>query len=168
MATRPIAELINDLLAARKTIEGVPRWEEGPYVGKERLLMPLYVEGASGNVDLIITAYPYAGHSRFRVMLCAPKCVWRTDCTIDEPHFNSFDRPADLEEVYFCEPHYHSWSDNRRFCTMQGLPDKLPNARKMPTEVRSFDSCLRWFCGQTNIEQPAAGMITLPPRRRLL
>src|ERR1700757_3886671 len=103
MATRPIAELIDDLLAARKTIEGVPTWAEAPYVGEERLLMPLYVEGASASFYLIITAYPYVGHSRFRIMLCAPKCVWRIDYTIDEPHLNSFDRSADLEEEYFCE-----------------------------------------------------------------
>jgi hypothetical protein len=90
METRPIAKLIDDLLSAGKTIQGVPTWREAPYVGEERLLTPLYVEGASANLDLIITAYPYVGHSRFRIMLCAPKCVWRIDYTIDEPHFNSF------------------------------------------------------------------------------
>jgi hypothetical protein len=168
MATRPIAELIDDLLAARKTIAGLPNWIEAPYEWEERLLMPLHINGVSGGVDLIVTAYPHFGHSKFRIMICAPKCIWRIDHANDEPHVNSFERPLDLEETDFCEPHYHSWSDNRRFCTHGGLPDKLLNARKMPADVRSFDTSLRWFCGQTNIEQPVVGMITLPPRRRLI
>jgi hypothetical protein len=166
MATRPIAELIDDLLAAKKTIGGFPNWTEAPFEGEERLLMPLLISGVSSGAELTVIVYPPFGHMRFRIMLCATKCVWRIDYAFDEPHVNSLNKPPDLMEYQFCEPHYHSWGDNRRFCTYHGLPDKLPNARIMPQ--RSFDSSLRWFCGETNIAQPPSGMIYLPPRRRLI
>jgi hypothetical protein len=168
MATRPIAELIDDLLAAPKTIAGLPDWAEAPYQGEERLLMPLQINSVSCGAELIITAYPYLGHSKFRIMICAPKCVWRIDYANNEAHINSFNRPPDLGEYNFCDPYYHSWADNRRFCTQGTLPDKLYNARIMPADVRSFDTASRWFCGETNIEQPSPGWIALPPRRRLI
>lgn len=168
MLDRPIAALIDDLLAARKTLGGVPDWQTGPYEGEERLLIPLRVDGVSSGADLIITGYPYVGHTKFRIMICAPQCIWRIDYVNDEHHVNSFNRPPDLIEYDFCEPHYHSWPDNRRFSTHNSLPNRLENARIMPADVRSFDSALRWFCGQTNIDQPQNGLIALPPRRRLL
>lgn len=168
MADRPIAALISDLLAARKTLEGAPDWKDGPYAGEDRLVMPLRIDGVSVGCDLMISAYPYIGHTKFRIMLCADKCIWRIDHVFDEPHVNSFNRPQDLEEYDFCEPHFHAWTDNSRFATPNSLPDRLENARIMPADVRTFDTALRWFFGQTNIEQPPPGLIVLPPRRRLL
>jgi len=117
MPDRPIAELIDELLAAEKTLGGTPDWQPGPYEGEERLVIPLRVNGVSAAAALIITGYPYIGHTKFRIMLCAPKCVWRIDYATDEHHVNSFNRPPDLLEYDFCEPHYHAWPDNRRFCT---------------------------------------------------
>ncbi|HUZ32794.1 MAG TPA: hypothetical protein VMV19_11940 [Xanthobacteraceae bacterium] len=168
MADQPIRDLIDQLLGARKTISGVPDWQPAPYEGEERLIMPLRIDGVSCGADLLITAYPLIGQSKYRIMLCAPKCIWRIDHVNDEPHVNSLNRPLDLTEYWFNEPHYHSWQDNRRFCTYFSLPDNLENARIIPLEIRSFDSSLRWFCGQTNIDQPPAGLISLPPRRKLL
>ena len=168
MPNRSVADLIDDLLAAQKTFGGEPDWQQSPYEGEERLVIPLRIDGVSSGADLIITGYPYIGHTRFRVMICAPKCVWRIDHAEDEHHINSFNRPADLAEYDLLGPHYHSWPDNRRFCTLNTLPERLENARIMPPDVRTFDTSLRWFCGQTNIDQPEQGLIALPPRRRLL
>ena len=149
-------------------MDGIPDWRDGPYGGEMRMVMPLRINDVSTGGELLVTAYPLIGHSRFRVMLILQKCVWRVDHVNDEPHINSFDRPADLAEFDFCEPHYHAWADNRRFCTHLSLPEQLENARLMPQHVRTFDTTLRWFCGQTNIEQPPPGVIALPPRTRLL
>lgn len=168
MSDRPIAEIIDDLLAAPKTMDGVPDWQDAPYRGEQRIVMPLRIDGVSTGADLLITSYPFIGHTKFRIMINADKCVWRIDHVMDEPHINSFDKPPDLLEFDFNEPHYHSWQDNRRFCTHFSLPNELQNARIMPAHVRTFDSSLRWFCGETNIEQPPNGLIDLPPRRRLL
>lgn len=161
-----IADLIDDLLVARKTVAGEPDWRD-IYHGESRLVMPLHVGGVSSGSDLHISAYPLIGDSKFRIMLCAPKCVWRVDHVFDELHVNSFNRPADLKELSFSRPHYHAWADNRRFCTHATLPDRLENARILQKPL-SFDSVLRWFCGETNIEQPQSGAIALPQRRDLL
>ncbi|MBI1775895.1 MAG: hypothetical protein HYR63_11165 [Proteobacteria bacterium] len=166
--TKSIAELIDDLLAARKELVGIPGWREGPHPDEHRLVMPLHIDGVSTGAEFLVTAYPLVGHGKFRIMICAPKCVWKIDHTTDELHVNSFDRPSDILEHSFMQPHYHSWADNRRFSTRSVLPEQLKNARIMPEGVRSFDSSLRWFCGDTNIEQPAKGLIVLPPRTRLL
>ena len=162
----PIAELIDGLLAAQKTFAGEPDWID-IYHGESRLVMPLHVGGVSSGSDLKISAYPLIGDAKFRIMLCAPKCVWRVDHVSDEPHVNSFNRPADLEAQSFCQPHYHAWADNRRFCAYATLPDRLENARILP-KPWSFDSVLRWFCGETNIEPPQKGAIVLPQRKNLL
>ena len=162
----PISELIDGLLVAPKTFTGEPDWRD-IYQNESRLVMPLHVDGLSRGFDLQILAYPLVGDSKFRIMLCAPKCVWRVDHVSDELHVNSFDRPADIEEQSFCQPHYHAWLDNRRFCTHATLPDRLENARILP-KPWSFDSVFRWFCGETNIEPPQNGAIVLPQRKKLV
>lgn len=167
MHERPIAAIIDDLLAAKKTLIGSPVWQNPYSSSEDRLLLPLQVDGVSTGADLTISAYPNIRPLSYRMMICAPKCIWRVDYVYDEHHINSFERPIDLKEFSFCEPHYHAWPDNRHFCTYSTLPDRLPNARIMPN-LRSFDSCLRWLCGETNIEQPPCGLIDLPPRRVLL
>ena len=163
----PIAELIDGLLASEKTLGGEPDWQD-TYFDEAKLMMPLLIDGVSVHADFVVLAYPLTGHSKFRLLLNAPRCVWRVDHVHDEPHVNSFDRPSDLEEYDFCAPHYHAWADNRRFSTHATLPDRLENARILPPGLRSFDSVLRWFCGETNIVQPLAGLITLPRRTSLV
>lgn len=167
MAGPPIADLIDGLLAACKTIGGKPDWQD-TYNNEARLIMPLAIDGVSCNADLKIISYPIDGHSKYRIMLCAPKCIWRVDYVTGEPHVNSFNRPIDLVEAYINGPHYHSWPDNRKFATHSSLPDRLENARILPAGLQSFDSTLRWFCGKTNIDQPPTGLIVLPSRTRLL
>ena len=161
-----IAKVIDDLLAVRKTFTGEPDWRD-IYPHESRLVMPLHIDGVSSGADLRISAYPFIGDSKFRILLCVPRCVWRVDHVTDEWHFNSFNRPADLEEESFCQPHYHAWADNRRFCAYATLPDRLENARILLKSL-SFDSVLRWFCGETNIEPPRKGAIVLPQRKKLL
>jgi len=162
-----VAIQIDGLLAAKKTMSGTPSWAPGPYPDEERTTIPLRIDGVSCGLDLVCMGYPLVGQSRFRIMLNADRCLWRIDFVDDEPHINSFNRPSDLEEYSFSEPHYHSWADNRHLCTPATLPIQLENARKMPLGVRTFDSALRWFCAQTNIAQPAPAEIVLPPRRKL-
>ena len=164
-----VATLIDNLIAARKEIGGIPDWRPTDTDPSEfRLVMPLTIDGVSTGSHLEIISYPNATPVRFRTLLVAEKCVARIDYVFDEPHVNSFDRPHDLLEFDFCEPHYHSWSDNKRFCTRLSLPERLQNARILPTSARSFDSVLRWFCAELNIEQPPNGLIALPMRTTLI
>lgn len=167
MAGPHIAELIDGLLATRKTISGEPDWQD-TYNNQARLIMPLAVEGVSCGADLKVIAYPIDGHSKYSILVCAPKCIWRVDYVTGEPHVNSLSRPDDLSEADINGPHYHSWPDNRRFATHSSLPDRLENARILPAGLQTFDSTFRWFCGETNIDQPPTGLISLPSRMRLL
>jgi len=169
MASRPVAELIDELLAARKTLSGIPDWRR-PYNADEwRIRVPLRIAGTSTGTDLTVCTYPEASTPSWRMMINAPKCVWRVDhVDDDEQHVNSLERPKDLAEHSFRTPHFHAWEDNRHFCTHSSLPDRLLNARILPVNVHTFDNCLRWFLGQTNIDQPPDGLIVPPPRTRLL
>jgi hypothetical protein len=168
MAGKPIAEIIDAMLATPKEMGGIPVWQPFNYGGVEeaRLLIPLLIGGESTGVDMVVTAYPHDGHRKFRMLIKAPKCVWRIDHVQGETHMNSLDRPADLREFSLTGPHYHAWADNRHFASQATLPDRLPNARLMPD--RSFDSALRWFCSEVNIAAPPHGLIDLPQRRTLL
>lgn len=167
MRGRPIAEDIDALIAAPKAILGEPDWQQ-PFATELRLIMPLAINGVSCGADLKVTAFPLDGHSKYCVHICAPSSIWRVDYDLGATHTNNFERPADLEEMWIDGPHYHAWRDNRRFATHGALPLHLHNARMLPENLRSFDSALRWFCEQTNIEQPQNGLIDLPRRTRLL
>ena len=161
-----VADLIDDLLAAEKTLGGTPTWQP-VHRGELRLLVPLLIDGVGCGADIEIDAYPNVDELRFRVMIFAPKCVWRIDYTDGEPHVNPLEIAADIPQGPFDQPHYHAWADNRRFCTQNSLPDKLHVARILPP-IRQFDATFRWFCAETNIAQPPAGLIELPPRTQLL
>ncbi len=169
MPVSPVATLVDQLIAAQKAISGIPEWRHSEHDRRElRLISPLTIDGASTGAHIEIKSYPNSHDLRYRLLLIVEKCVYRVDHVNNEHHTNSFDRPSDLKEYSFCEPHYHAWQDNKRFCTKFSLPSELPNARLMPVTVRTFDSALRWFCGELNIEQPQTGLITLPSRVTLL
>jgi|SRR6185312_7109623 len=168
MASPPIASLIDELLEKDKELGGVPDWREMHAHGQHRLVVPALLDGASTGMDLEVHAYPDIKPLRFGVMLNVRECVWRIDYAEDDQHVNSFDAPPDIAGIQIDGPHYHAWDDNRRFCTHASLPRSLPNARFLPMAIRSFDSALRWLCGEAHIAQPRAGLIELPPRTRLI
>lgn len=162
-------DLIDDLLRAEKTLGGIPDWRPVGHRGEHRQLIPLLIDGVDTSAHVELNAYPFIlDELRYRIMIFAPKCIWRVDYVTDEQHLNPFDCLAGIPQGLFCEPHYHSWSDNRRFAKANSLPDALPVARIFEAPFRNFDRAFRWFCGETNIGQPPAGMIELPTRTRLL
>jgi len=161
-----VGDLIDEMMAAEKSLGGVPKWQAAQR-GELRLLVPLQIDGVSCGAHVEVDAYPNIDTLRFRVMIFAPKCVWRIDYTTGEPHVNPLDVPSDIDQGPFDQPHYHAWADNRRFCTQNSLPETLPVARLLPP-IRQFDATFRWFCGETNITQPPAGMVELPARTQLL
>jgi hypothetical protein len=161
-----IAILIDKMLGADKTIGGVPDWKSVNH-GEHRLVMPLQIDGESSGALLEINAYPNIRELRYRVMILSPICVFRIDYVDDEPHVNPLGLGPYIPKGQFCEPHYHSWGDNRHLCTGNALPVRLLVARIFP-RIRQFDAGLRWFCGKTKIAQPSAGLIQLPRRSALL
>jgi hypothetical protein len=163
-----VAALIDSLLAAEKSLEGFPDWQAVGNGDEERLVLPVFVGSKSTDASVEIDAYPNAPVLRFRILLNVEKCVWRIDYTDFEPHVNPVDTFSTISPYSFTEPHFHSWSDNRRYCTQNSLPSKLKIARPIPPNLRSFDAVFRWFCGEVNIDQPASNMVYLPRRTRLI
>lgn len=161
-------EIVDQLMAARKTLGGIPQWRPVGERGEYRQVIPLDVDGVGTDCHVELNAYPnITDELRFRIMIFAPQCVWRVDYVTDETHVNPLGTGLDIPDGLFAEPHYHAWADNRRFSNNNALSNRLPIARILPN-LRTFDATFRWFCGETNIAQPPAGLIELPPRTSLL
>jgi len=168
MAGQNILALVDALIQAEKTLGGAPDWQQVGNGDEERLVLPIFVDGVSSNASVEIKAYPNSAILRFRVMLLVGKCIWRIDHTEYEQHVNPIDTFSTVTPPSFTCPHFHSWADNRRYCTSANLPSKLKIARPLETHHRSFDAVFRWFCGEVNIAQPHASMVYLPARTRLM
>lgn len=166
MAEEHIAKRVDHLLAQPKSLEGLPSWHPPNQQGEARMLMPLAIGRQLTDAILEINGYPMQRNLRFRIMIRLGECVCRLDYVEDEPHMNPLDTWKDCGGQ-FTAPHMHHWQDNRRYCRQSDLPERLPVARLLPGNIRQFDAAFRWFCDKTNIAQPPAGMIELPPWRRL-
>lgn len=149
---RDIRVTVDQLLIHKKELAGVGRWE--PQDNDCRMVIPILLEGEVSDATLTIICFPREPELRFRMVLCYIRAIWRLDYTADETHVNPINRPDDLDESIITCPHYHSWSDNRRFSRSNSLPIKLLNARILPANVRTFPNAFRWFCGQTGIVAP--------------
>lgn len=167
-ASSDIRLLVDALLATDKQPIGQAVWVAEHREGDQRLLYPLLVDGEVSDATLTLIAYPRNPSLRFRLVLSYGRAIWRLDFTDDEEHYNSFNRPSDLELGPFQVPHYHAWPDNRRFATATSLPDRLENARILDANLRTFDNTFRWFCGQTRIDISDSGVPSLPTTDRLL
>lgn len=160
--------VVDKLLQAQKKPVGVANWKEDHREGVHRILYPLLVEGEISDATLLIMAYPRVRVPQFRINLLYGKAIWRLDYNHFEEHYNSFNRPDDLELGPFTCPHYHSWEDNRRFATRAALPERLENARRLDANLKSFDNTFRWFCGRTAIDIAELGVPSLPTTDRFL
>lgn len=168
MSGGSVQALIDDLISVEKSLEGIPVWQPAGNGGEQRLVMPVFIKGRSSEASVEIDAYPNSPVLRFRIMLNVEKCVWRIDYTEYERHMNPIDTFEAITPYSFTEPHFHSWEDNRRYCTKSSTPKKLLIARPLPDQIRRFDAAFRWFCGELNISQLPSNMVELPPRTTLL
>lgn len=168
---RPIADLVDELLASEKTLAGAPLWRSGTRDHDQRLIWTVLVAGESSSCSLQATSYPDEDPSRFTIALIfRDRCVWRLDHEPENraPHHNPIQRAPLLGNVFVVRgPHYHAWSDNRYLATPNALPKELPCAREQPRQAGGWENSFRWFCGATGIEQPLE-IPALPPRRRLV
>jgi hypothetical protein len=128
------------------------------------------MDGQTCGLRLTVKAYPAAPQLQFRIILALKTAIWRVDFSHDDDaHPNSLNAPADIRGALIEGPHFHAWSDNRRFGSAKSLPSKLQNARQLHTNIRNFESAFRWFCGETKIVGiDHSGIPDLPPRTELL
>jgi hypothetical protein len=163
-----IADTIDRLLAAPKSLQGQPTWRDWGQHGEARIIWPILVRGEISQSTYVLIAYPRKKPIGFRICLNAPSNIFRLDFNCESDHTNSFSRPHDLKEYYTGPRHYHAWSDNRHFATARALPKELPNARSLPPRIRTFHQAQRWFCGETNIRVKPGEVVDLPPSDLLL
>ena len=170
MSTVPpdIRVTVDNLLRVDKVPAGHARWVDEHREGDMRMLYPLLVEGEISDANLLVIAYPRSPSLRFRVNLLYGRAIWRLDYVADEEHVNSFNRPDGLILGPFTCPHFHSWTDNRRFATKITLPDRLENARILEAKLQTFPNVFRWFCGETNIVISEVKIPELPKSDRML
>jgi hypothetical protein len=132
------------------------------------MAIPLRIGGEISDATLPVISFPRSRELRFRLVLSYRRAVWRLDYTFGETHVNPPNRPNDLTDSRIDGPHYHAWADNRRFAKHNSLPDRLPNARILPQNIRTFPNAFRWFCGETRIAIEPFGVPDLPQSDRLL
>lgn len=163
--------VIDAFVSAPKRILGADlpyQWRDG-YSQYERVAkFPIEFGGQSSDAARFeVVGFPQSPEPKFRLSLVYITCICRLDYT-DETHPNTMRDSMDNVPPFVSGPHYHSWALNRRFFKGVSTVQKLHNAELFQMRS-SFDSILRWFCQETNIEQLSGGhLIELPPRDRLL
>ena len=100
---------------------------------------------------------------QFRLSLCYSAAIARLDYT-DETHPNARREERDNIPHEVSGPHYHSWPLNRRLFRAGGTVTQLELAEPFTTRG-NFDSNLRWFCQDLNIDQPDGRHVIELPRR---
>ena len=169
--TKDLAAAIDEFIRVPKRIMGANapyQWTKG-YNQFERVTsFPIEIDGeAPEAARLQIVGFPGSSQLKFRLILCYSACVCRLDYT-DETHLNSQRLQSDGIPSEVTGPHYHSWALNRRFFKGSSTAPELHNAELFSMQA-GFDSILRWFCQQVNIEPLNGGhLIALPQRDRLL
>jgi hypothetical protein len=168
---KELTEAVEAFLRARKSIHGAHEsynWGPGYNQFERKTSFPIEVNGElpqAARLELI--GFPSAAILKFRLTLCFNCAVCRLDYT-DETHLNTYATLADGIPNSVTGPHFHSWALNRRFLRGMSTAFELHNAEPFSKNV-SFDSILRWFCQQTNIDSLGGShLIELPPRDRLL
>lgn len=167
MAGVPIADLIDGLLAAPKSLGGTPTWRDMGHHDQHRAVMPVLIGGESSGLLFEVCAYPNTQPVRFTISLRMTTCVWRLDFSDTDIHTNPLLPPSDIAGLQMIGRHYHRWSDNRHLATNNKLPNQLSFGRPFDLEINDFEGCLVWFCEQTGIDLPPERRITLPERTKL-
>jgi hypothetical protein len=170
-AIEDLVKAINAFVGAKKVILGADAaytWGSGYSQFERRAIFPIGIEGESPEqARLEVVGFPQSQEVKFRLSLCWNAAICRLDFT-DETHTNTLRQHGDNIPYSVTGPHYHSWPLNKRFFQGAVSVVKLHNAEPF-TMRANFDSVLRWFCHDVNIDQPSGRhMIGLPPRDRLL
>lgn len=167
MAQRPdLRAAIDGYMAADKMLAGSGRWQIDFGDHCRRWTRATEVNGELTGIALEVKAYPRKDELEFRVLLNAARCIWRLDFA-DDGHVNPLTAP-ERGGIVINGPHYHSWSDNRRYAKPNSLPQKLHVARILPINIRSFDAAFRWFCAETKVFVETADIPVLPKRDTLI
>lgn len=167
---RPIADLVDELLAADKELAGAPEWRQPNRETEQgRLHWPVLVKGEISDCYLAATVYPVDPELRFTICLVyRDRNIWRLDYEPTERvEFNRFIKGHPYSGLPIAGPHCHRWEDNRVYVSHASIPEEFPIRTPLGEEVRSWEKAFRYLLGETNIAQPRE-VPSWPPNERLL
>ncbi len=168
-------QVIDEFLNSKKAILGADNhfeWVSGYSQYECKAKFPIILDGESQqHARFELTGFTNSTELKFRLALCFGAIICRLDYT-DETHANILRLSEENLPSVVHGPHYHSWNINRRFFKgvkpLQKPAPKLENAEIFKMRG-NFDSILRWFCAEVNIEPlSSAHLISLPSRDFLL
>lgn len=169
----PLITAIDAFMQTDKYPIGVdfpPSWEEGRELGIGELTVkfPLEINGEIGDQKLIINASPNSANLKFNILITFEPTICRLDFDETVIHMNSHAIGTDDIDSIVRGSHYHSWELNKRFFTHSSRPIDLHNAISLESNIRRFDSALRWFCTTNRVILRRDHCIEFPERSLLL
>jgi hypothetical protein len=162
---------IDAFMAARKEIlspnlQGA--WQPAHTPNERMLKWPLAIDGVISGGLLVQGDPTRRDRPFFRISILCPATICRLDYT-DETHPNSHRIVGETLPAIVHGEHYHSWPINRRFFKDFDHPVEIHNAVPYVGGGKQFDSVLRWFCTDNNIEPlPPDHQIALPKWEKLI
>jgi len=157
---------VTAFLAARKSLGGIDspqQWQPSRNGAHWCAKIPLALSGTLHGHTLVIEANPSAAGSEFSIgIVIEDVCVTRLDFDESEGHTNSVALPRDGVPYIVSGSHIHRWESNHRFVEWPLSLPRLRNAVELPQSIRHFESALRWFCDEMNIDLPHGHRIELP------
>lgn len=169
----PLIAAIDAFMLADKYPVGVdspPSLEEGRELGTGELTVkfPLEINGEIGDQKLIITACPNSANLIFSILITFEPTICRIDFDESVIHVNSHAIGTDDIDSIVKGSHYHSWELNKRFFTHSSKTIDLHNEIPLETNIRQFESALRWFCDENRIILGHDHRVEFPERTLLL
>ena len=172
--SKPITELVNELLAAPKELAGIQPGIPNRHGEQARYEWPVLVGGQSAECAIACTLYLNDPKWRFTICLIFRRNnIWRLDF---EPEDRIELNPPLLGHPYsqamIRGAHCHQWEENQKFATHNAIPATLPF--RVPYEgpqswPNVWENAFRFFLGETNIKQPGGGEIPpWPPKEKFL
>lgn len=168
MSRERFVELVDKVLSSTKLLAGIgipQRWQPNRDPNELSIKIPIEIEGQQVGHKLVAVFEPASHTLKFSILIVVNEvCITRLDFDPTGGHTNSLLAFQYGIPAVVSGKHFHRWSLNRRFVTGVGHLERLENAEDIPQNIRTFDSALRWFCGECNIQLPHNHAIELPPR----
>ena len=90
---------------------------------------PLQIKGELCGMTLTMDAHTEWNDQTFALTLNLARCISRLDYGQNAIHNNPLDSPYGFPPGFIFGPHYHPWTENKQFRTMNSLPENLELAR---------------------------------------
>ena len=168
MSRESFVELVDKVIASTKYLAGIglpQRWQPNRDPNELSIKIPIEINGLQIGHKFVAVFEPASHTLKFSILIVVNEvCITRLDFDPTGGHTNSLLASQYGIPAVVSGKHFHRWVLNKRIVTAAGHLERLENAEAIPDRIRTFDSALRWFCGECNIQLPHNHAIELPPR----